>query len=332
MLVPLVAAAGVIAIAAAGFALSGVGYPAAPTQAAAGTVAKLPVTTWVFRVGALPDGLRFSYQASSTSTMTQNAGILDAQGHIVGGVSIYATTADHPEIPKNAERLDVNGRTAYRAVPIGALATGPNGAIPAPASVIWQDVSGEWVSVDPGAGLGTNGGQELTASQVLAIARAVQIAPVAADGSQTLTPPEPVKELAKFTYIPAGYVLTQAGPDGTGGGLTQPDDPAAFLSIGITVVRPSDGSDGRVGTDPPAADDQRVTHGAFIGTYSPKQGLGVSNGNVNVSIASVVAVNGKSAVSFSLDELLKILDGMTLASNLSDQSTWFDAAEAFPHS
>jgi hypothetical protein len=333
VIAPIAAAALVVVLVIAAFAITRGGHRG---QLAPPGIAALPLDNYVFTLGSLPDGLSWSYGSSATGQ--QSVTIETANRTDVAIVSVSTSSDGFLPLSHGVSEVDINGQTGY--LTNERPADKPTASVPSgqsiPRSVFWQDPSGLWVNVDPMLVADEQGRLVLpvvTQAQVLATARAVQIPGLAAGAPATLIPASPVKVIIKFAYVPAGLKLADIS-EGEGGshsgglvgsafGLIDPTNPNTGIGIGVNVAQP-----GQPAITPAAKGDVAVTIGSFTGVISA-DGTSLTNGVVNVTLSGPIADN--SAPSLTRDDLTKLVEGITVASNPADRSTWFDADTVVPN-
>lgn len=278
----------------------------------------LPVTKYVFSISALPSGLTATY--GSTSTDIQSANLASPDGHTgYGSVSVYSTHA--PGVPRRgvgALPVEINGQAGFEGVLAGAVATGQSGPVRPAVSVVWQDASGVWVSVDTGAGLAAAGKPPLTTAQLLDVARAVTI--VHQPHSTALGVGASVKVMATLRYHPAGMTLIAVSYQPALGlsdlGLSRSSD-GVGVSVGLELVH-----NGVAGQNPTSR-QRRVTVGSFTGYYDPDLGqLLLSDGHLNLTIA------GRQPPQLPAAQFFKIAQGLSIATHPANVETWYDATNA----
>ncbi len=330
VIAPIAGAVLVVLVVIGAFAIARGGHRGQPARPG---IAALPIDNYVFTIGALPDGLTWSYgNASSTG---QSVAIETPTHVTIATVSVSAGSSAPWKLPRGGTDIDINGQVGQltNELPVDKPTPSvPAGQVIAP-SVVWQDSSGLWVEVDPMSAADEQGRLVLpvaTQAEMIAIARAVQIPGLSVGSSSALIAAAPVKVMVKFAYLPAGLKLHDVnenhGPDnltGSGFVLIDPANPNIGIGIGVSAAQP-----GQPAITPSAKGDVAVTIGSFTGVISAV-GTSLTNGVVNVTFSGPVKDN--SAPSISTDELTKLVEGMTVASNPADRSTWFDADTVVPN-
>jgi hypothetical protein len=240
----------------------------------------------------------------------------------------------------------VNGHPAYIGTAIPPYADGTHddadGAAVPVNSIAWQYAPHSWALLV----LHALKGRSRPDGDLLELARAVR------PGQQELTVP------FRLTDLPPGLVAE---------GTAHNDDSLYANQIGLSDGRPgTPGTESRLG--PPGYDGSALDVSVFkadsrpdkpfpnctighgideddqaVPFHVPNGGAGCAyykNGNVtwiaerlggNGSYAMTVAVDRKHEGRYTVTQLRQIVDGMHLAPQIDDPSTWFDANTVMPH-
>jgi hypothetical protein len=325
---PVLVAVVAVAAVTASVTLIGAGS-SAHHQGAANTPypASLPAASYAFSVGPLPDGLQAHDFASSTTDDLMT--ITSSDGKAAGIVTVVSSTAWHPAVPSDAVLVTVGGQSAYygrlafdQATDDAPFPAGPNIAHE---GVLWHDPTGLWAYVADSAE--NPSAVALTQLQLVAIANATQIGTA-----------HPAKMPIKLSYLPTGFALRSVYSPSDPSGADDPPSETFAQPGGSPTDSDFDWLDVEVlpaDTDPStvllpaeiaAASKTVLTVGEFSGNYSP-------------DAPTVLLTNGKFMISFTRSgrsvrpgggiseaELTTIVHGITTAGDLTDRSTWFDAA------
>jgi hypothetical protein len=272
-----------------------------------------------------------------------NAGDADEAGVLwqdPSGVWAYVAGVTNVGVAKQAAQVTIGSGSVPRPTGSAVSITTTGAAGPTPAgptsSVTAPNVNTSsdpyTTTTVPGryAGLPT---ASLSQSQAVAVANAIQIG-----SPRTATVP------IKLGYLPAGFkaedtanladsALASVNPNRFIGGITisTPDATNPIfntLYIGVSSGSIAPGVSVAYKEEPfvLAPKSSTINIAGYTGSYSPDSPLVVlRNGTVSLSIG----VSDGPGKGVPLAELTKLVQGITLASNLSDQSTWFPADKAF---
>lgn len=320
LLVPLIAAALVLAVAGAGFALTSHDSGQKSVRGPASSSAAMPVDHYVFTIEGLPAGYTSgnmgAYPDAQCALIKQNDELRIAAVNIGSSANAMGAPA------KGADASDalVNGQHGYfqnygdtRTASLHCVADDLRFSGEPSTVLVWQDVSGLWVAIQM---------RGFDRDQALQIAAAIQIGRTA-----------PIKIMARFAYLPPGLELSAIGASESST-WTDIEFGPHDSQLDITIA-PAGQLNARTqpGIDPAYS---KITIGAFSGMYGPNDpSTSLTNGKVDVSIlfqqGDPTTRADASTHAMPIDELTKLINGMTVASDPNNQATWFNAADALPH-
>lgn len=285
-----------------------------------------------FAVGAVP-----GYDVWRTTVDRRYQAIELGSTGVSATVTIFEAGVYSPSLAERGQPVTVNGHRGYYA----NIGQSPLTFPPEPdnqpltsKSVVWEYAPDAWAVSQLEASNSGLAGHDVRADE-LRIAEAVHA-----------TPPQPLRLPFRLGYRPSTAVLKAAGSvlpaNGNWAGTLGFDDstsPVAGRVVGETKctvwVGPIDPRDqsptSTKGLTPIVIDGHHGYLVAATGEPGKIDRLELFYDNAELIIRGDNASLGSTALIYSKAELVNLAKHVTLASDLSNPSTWFDATTALPH-